>query len=314
MGLVLVNDPQRPLSNPLPRIGELLRSGDASQALRASLELNHDTIQGEMLSALGSNEILTYAEADGFPLPATEDREGYWGDDHLSYWISGLGDFLFLNSLVTKFCNPDPRSELSVLDLGCASGRVLRHFAIGGRGLRLYGADINRNNLAFVRRYLPETLICLQNTIVPPLPLEENSIDFLYGLSVFTHIHDFEEAWLLDIRRMLKPGGAALLTFHSERTWTELKPTHFLFKHFSATSHRVEFLRRDPVEFEPGILGSEMPDGKVVFVMKDYPVNNTNVFCSHDYIRRMWGRVLEVDSFYSKVHGTHQDGVVLRKL
>ncbi len=36
-------------------------------------------------------------ERDDAPLPATEDREGYYGPNHYSYWVSGLLDFSILS-------------------------------------------------------------------------------------------------------------------------------------------------------------------------------------------------------------------------
>ena len=48
----------------------------------------------------------------------------------------------------------------------------------------------------------------------PPLPFAEDSIDVLYSISIFTHLRPEDQArWATDIRRVLRPGGTALLTF-----------------------------------------------------------------------------------------------------
>lgn len=313
MSLVLANNPNHPLSNPLPCVSRLLGNGDPHQAIRDSIEQLRDTVQGELLAKHSAEVILRYTAADVYPLPATQDREGYFGDDHLCYWTTGFGDYLFLKGLAPGSYTPGSILDHTILDLGCASGRVLRHFAVNEQIPKLYGADINRNYIAFIRRYLPDKLLVFQNTIVPPLPLPDNSIDFVYGLSVFTHIHDFEEAWLLEVKRVLKPNGSAFITFHSDRTWESIRPGHFLYEYFIAKPHGVEFLNQNSTDFDQHIFEDSMPDEKIVFVMKDDPFNNTNVFCTRDYIRRMWGRFLTVTEFYSRVHGPHQDGVVLKK-
>jgi SAM-dependent methyltransferase len=48
----------------------------------------------------------------------------------------------------------------------------------------------------------------------PPLPFaEDNSFDLVYAFSVFTHIPaEHQEAWLLEMKRILKPGGFLVCT------------------------------------------------------------------------------------------------------
>ena len=55
-------------------------------------------------------------------------------------------------------------------------------------------------------------------TKVPHLPFEDWSFQFIYCASVFTHIDDLADAWLLELRRILAPGGRLYLTIHDEHT------------------------------------------------------------------------------------------------
>lgn len=312
MDVTLVNNPATALSQPLPCIEKLVgKMPFSSSLLSSALDRIGDTLQCELLRECSEETLRSYALKDNFPIPAVADREGYWAEDHLAYWITGLGDYLFLRKILDGSVS-DSQEAVSLIDIGCASGRVLRHFAANESGLSLYGCDINRNNVAFIRRYLPNMVGAFQNLTVPPLPLAEHTLDLVYALSLFTHINDFEEAWLLEIRRILKPGGLAFITFHSDRTWESIRPGHFMYEYFSTRPHSVEFLKGNPRDFYPRIFEGGMPDEKITLVMKDYHVNNSNVFCTPGYIRRMWGRFLTPIRFYSKVHGTHQDGVVLR--
>lgn len=151
----------------------------------------------------------------------------------------GLGDYLFIK----KLCLEQRlllRDSFSAFDFGCASGRVLRHFAVNELALSLYVADINKNNVAWVRKYLPHSIRIFQNTVLPNLPIGDCSIDLVFGLSVFTHIHEYEEAWLLELSRILKKGGLAFCTIHTERTWKQITEAHFIYTYLTSRLHVVE--------------------------------------------------------------------------
>jgi SAM-dependent methyltransferase len=51
------------------------------------------------------------------------------------------------------------------------------------------------------------------NEIAPPLPYPDSSFDFVYAISVFTHLpENLQDAWMQDCRRVLKPGGFLFFT------------------------------------------------------------------------------------------------------
>ena len=51
----------------------------------------------------------------------------------------------------------------------------------------------------------------------PPLPLPGERFDVLYAVSVLTHLDEHhQDAWLEEWRRMVKPGGLALVTYRGE--------------------------------------------------------------------------------------------------
>lgn len=60
----------------------------------------------------------------GQPIPPTELRENY-GKDGLSYYQSGRTAAQEVAGVASKYCRD--QGTLSLLDWGCASGRVLRH-------------------------------------------------------------------------------------------------------------------------------------------------------------------------------------------
>ena len=79
-------------------------------------------------------------ERDTYPLPVTDDREGYYGPHHFSYWASGLRDARLLFEAMDRL-GVDGKTYL---DIGCASGRVLRHVDLADRDMEVIGCDINR--------------------------------------------------------------------------------------------------------------------------------------------------------------------------
>jgi len=46
-----------------------------------------------------------------------------------------------------------------------------------------------------------------------PLGLEHGSFDLVWAISVFTHLTDNSSAWLLELHRLLKPGGLLIATY-----------------------------------------------------------------------------------------------------
>jgi ubiquinone/menaquinone biosynthesis C-methylase UbiE len=117
-----------------------------------------------------------------------------------------------------KMCGRDPArplENLSVLDVACGAGWVtaglLQHPAI--RNCRLHAFDISPHG--------PESLARFQRTLEPANCLEMSvqdaaqmsfapeSFDIVIGSSVLHHFDDVE-TFLIDCRRILKPGGAAV--------------------------------------------------------------------------------------------------------
>jgi SAM-dependent methyltransferase len=104
-----------------------------------------------------------------------------------------------------------------VLDFGCAEGRVLRHFPRSESHER-WGVDVNADRITWAQQYLSPPLRFATTTTAPHLPFEDGYFDFVYGLSVFTHISELADAWFLELLRIVRPGGHIWLTIHDEHT------------------------------------------------------------------------------------------------
>jgi ubiquinone/menaquinone biosynthesis C-methylase UbiE len=143
--------------------------------------------------------------------------------------------------------------------------------------------------------------------VLPQLPLESNSQKLVYAFSVFTHIDDFELAWLAELRRVLMPGGIGYLTIHSERTWQNMSPEWPLWKGLMRHKDHIP-----DYEVTAELFKEPMPLPKTVFYWTTGQTYNTQVFHSDDYIRSAWGRFLTIKEIVPGGYD-YQDVVVLQK-
>ncbi len=252
-------------------------------------------------SRLGDWTALDYSaplERDTAPLPLTSDREGYYGPDHFSYWASGLADARYLLEAAAQL-GVDPQCYL---DMGCASGRVLRHMAHERQGMRALGCDINRLHVEWCNRYLPANCTVFQNHSIPSLPLPDNSVDIVSAYSVFTHIEALETAWLMELRRILRPGGVAWITVHSEFTLQDMTTDWPLWN--PTMSHPEAATKLDA---QRNFVGDRM-------VLRWHSDRSyaSNVFYKLDYLKKTWSRFFEIADVRRRFP-TFQDVLILRK-
>jgi SAM-dependent methyltransferase len=105
-----------------------------------------------------------------------------------------------------------------VLDFGCGAGRMIRHLKDLAGTCEIWGTDISAEHVYWCKQHLSPPFNFATTTKVPHLPFEDRSFRFIYCGSVFTHIDDLADAWLLELRRVLAPGGRLYLTIHDEHT------------------------------------------------------------------------------------------------
>jgi ArsR family transcriptional regulator len=132
---------------------------------------------------------------------------------HADQWDKLAGDFASHLGRERAVAHLLPR-ELIVADLGCGTGYMAD--ALVGRVRRVIAIDRSEAMLAAARERLrraakarPETEIELRRGSFEALPLADAECDaVLLGL-VLHHLDDLEPA-LLEVRRVLKPGGTAV--------------------------------------------------------------------------------------------------------
>lgn len=128
---------------------------------------------------------------------------------------------LMLESLQKAKFSLKPGSR--ILDFGCASGRMMRFLSDRADTCEIWGADINADCIHWCKQYMKPPFHFLTCTTHPHLPFEDRYFDLIYAGSVFTHIDDLAEAWLLELRRILSPGGMAYITIQEQHLMNLIK-------------------------------------------------------------------------------------------
>lgn len=121
--------------------------------------------------------------------------------------------------------------EKTALEIGYGGGRILtaaaRHFR------SVVGVDIHEHSEK-VQAELNKRGInncILRKTDGANIPVEDNSIDFIYSFIVFQHLEKIEifKSYLCESYRVLKPGGIAVFYFGRKAIFSENKKIKILY-------------------------------------------------------------------------------------
>jgi SAM-dependent methyltransferase len=97
-----------------------------------------------------------------------------------------------------------------MLDFGCGAGRVLQCFI--HQNFALSACDVDKTAIAYLQRAFPSVRSAVSHD-QPPLMYQNGQFDVVYSVSVWTHLPPhLQIPWLLEMDRILAPGGLALLT------------------------------------------------------------------------------------------------------
>lgn len=110
------------------------------------------------------------------------------------------GDFVFVPERIPIFQAAIGRGK-RVLDLGCRSGALTRHFLDGND---VVGLDVDAAALAKAEAL---GITPVKANVEEPLPFEDASFDAVVAGELFEHLQ-FPDALVAEICRVLRPGGA----------------------------------------------------------------------------------------------------------
>ncbi len=109
-----------------------------------------------------------------------------------------------------------------ILDFGCGCGRTLRWLIPKYPNLELYATDVDGEAIRWCQANLSKGRF-VQNSPEPPLPFPADYFDIVYCFSVFTHLDEaMQDAWLDELRRVLRSGGVLFLTVHGRNAESAL--------------------------------------------------------------------------------------------
>jgi ubiquinone/menaquinone biosynthesis C-methylase UbiE len=223
---------------------------------------------------------------DDLPVPPPDLWEGYGptlddylssGREHFDNMISILGEAGFALA-------PGQRA----LDFGCSAG-LIRYFADKADACEIRGVDISAQHILWCWHNLTPPFHFTNTTTLPHLPFEDNYFDLIYSGSVFTHISDLADAWLLELRRVLRPSGMLYITVHDDHTVNVLK-----------ADLRDYYLTRLVLNYEAETDLKGRPWH--MFAIRRSP-RAAMVFYHSDYLREEWGRELTVRSIIREAYG-----------
>jgi SAM-dependent methyltransferase len=185
-----------------------------------------------------------------------------------------------------------------VLDWGCGCGRILRHLPPPSAPKRIYGFDIDQEAIAWVTENLPwvETS---RTEGLPPLPYVDASFDLIFNHSVMSHLDAFyQDAWLGELRRTLRPGGIAILTVHGRHVFQKFMET-------SPPDVRTTYAKILNAEGIIFIKGDQSASG--------FPDFYHTSFNDVPYVFNHWARFLDIRCYIPQGAMNYQDLVVLQR-
>jgi hypothetical protein len=220
-------------------------------------------------------------------------RKRVHGDENLQTF-EHIGRLLAANVFGQLMRVGPYRNDFRILDFGVGCGRVIRPlhelclntYLTDGK-LHWFGSDIDGEAIAWCSSALESIGTFVVNNDMPPLPFDDQCFDFVYSISIFTHLpEDMQFAWLSDLRRVIGIGSFALLTTHS----TDLIPPS-----------SKEALQ-DP-GFYYNVGGAE-----------GLPAFYQTAFHSIDYIHERWSKYFAIRKIIPKGIVGHQDLVLCQRV
>jgi cyclopropane fatty-acyl-phospholipid synthase-like methyltransferase len=107
-----------------------------------------------------------------------------------------------------------------ILDLGCGAGRHLVYLA--KEGFEVFGTDISETGLGHARRWLKQEGLTaeLKRSDMTEIPYPDRFFDAAISIAVIYHgtLAEMRRA-IAEVHRVLRPGGLALLTLKSKRSF-----------------------------------------------------------------------------------------------
>lgn len=210
----------------------------------------------------------------------------------------GMSFYPVLNRLLRP-TGKELKDFQTILDFGCGCGRAIRGLATLLPDSKIHGTDIDGEAIAWLKNNYSKFAEFSVAPHVPPTIYQDQTFDFIFGVSVMTHLpEDMQFKWLEELNRITKPGGYVILSIHGER----------IYRPFDNEINQI----MDTKGFFYYQLGG-FNYGKSISLPDFYQTT----FHSHAYIRREWQRYFNIIDIQAAGKGQgldeRQDSVLLQK-
>lgn len=150
-------------------------------------------------------------------LPGTPDEDiqlMFTGSKGDTVMREGYTIYRLFRDLYTRHIGPINQCS-NILDFGCGWGRIIRFFMKDIEPSKLWGCDPVEKMIEICGE---QNKWCnfTRTNLWPPSPYPDNTFDFIYSFSVFSHLsEEMSNSQLADLTRILKPGGMLVVTTRS---------------------------------------------------------------------------------------------------
>ena len=266
---------------------------------------------------------------NSFAIPKEQDYENEGMDDGLSvpprpFWLGYGNDFgdkgsewyiakgkrdvdRMLEIATTADFSLAPGSR--ILEMGCAAGRMIRHLKPHAESCEIWGVDVSAPLINWCEANLYPPFHFATTTQLPHLPFEDSYFDLIYTGSVFTHIDDLAEAWLLELRRILSPKGRLYVTIHDRHSIKLLDEGYYYDPSGYFTDKNNKEVELTTKLNSDSVYIREKDNFGMLVIGRDY---DSQVFYDIDYFRKVVSPMFAIVSVTEEAYG-HQTAVLLEK-
>lgn len=232
------------------------------------------------------------------PVPSTQYME--YGESATNHLKSGKETFeAMLKALQEAEINVSSFDR--TLEFGCSNARILRWF-LPYQNMLKWGVDIQAEKIKWCLENLSPYFHFATTTQVPHLSFPDGYFDFIYAGSVFTHINELHNQWIIELARISKAGGYLYLTFHDESTVQVLlnseSDKRSTAKELKSDSN-LERIKKGEYSFI-----SIAPKSRVML---------SNVYMTREYIRYITEPFLDLVAVKERAYGQFQTAYIFRK-
>jgi len=222
------------------------------------------------------------------------------GDSRKNFYESGQQSVRDIESVLGLIGRPLD-SFSTILDFGSGCGRIMLWLEHLSERSSLHGVDIDARAIAWAQDNMPWATF-KANQPLPPLDYPDGHFDLVFNHSVFTHIDEnYQDRWLAELRRVVKPGGYVLLTVHGEHA--------FLVFEENVTKGGGD----------PSVIRAELGRKGISFIRDDafvggpFPDFYHSTFHAPWYVFEHWGRYFSIAAYVVRGSMGFQDFVLLQR-